>query len=50
MVVEIKKKLLIFRLALAILWVTAAARRYIVTYGGGGSGGSGDGVVAGKVS
>ena len=36
----IEKNLL--RLALAILWVTAAARRYIVTYS--------DGVVAGKLS
>jgi hypothetical protein len=44
--VEVKKNLLLFRLALAILWVTAAARRYIVTYGGG----SGGGVVAGKLS
>ena len=26
-VVEVKKNLLLFRLALAILWVTAAARR-----------------------
>ena len=32
----------LLRLALAILWVTAAARRYIVTYS--------DGVVAGKLS